>query len=80
MQFSQPFSNTRHRQNVQKVPAAYVPPLLGLSYHFPYNCSNVSKIYQLWNLHIVDHKPCKTINKLNTCHLNLNGDLSFIFA
>ena len=65
-------------QNIQKVAAAYVPPLLGLSYHFPYNCSNVSKIYQLWNLHIVDHKLYKTINILNICHYDLNGDLSCI--
>ena len=51
-------------QNFQKVPAVYVPPLLGLFYHFPYNCFNVNEIYQLWNLYIVDHKPYKTINKL----------------
>ena len=52
------------RQNVQKVPAAYVPHLLGISYHFPYNCSNISENHQLWNLHTVDYKPYKTINKL----------------
>ena len=31
-------------------------------------------------IHTVDHKPYKTINKLNTCHYNLNGDLSCIFV
>ena len=41
--------------------------------------SNGGEIYQLWSLHIVDHKPYKTVNKLNTCHYNLNGDLSCIF-
>ena len=63
----------------KKVPAAYVPPLLGLSYHFPYNCSNGSEVYQLWSLHIVDLKPYKT-NKFNTFHYNFNGDLSCIFV
>ena len=68
------------RQNVQKIPASNVPPLLGLSYHFPYNCSNGSEIYQKWSLYIVDQKLYKAINRLNICHYSSNGDLSCIFV
>ena len=55
------------------------PPLLGLSNHFFIICSNGSEICQLWTLHTADHKPCKTINKLNNCHYIFNGNLSCIF-
>ena len=29
---------------------------------------------------MVNHKPIKTTDKLNTCYSNLNGDLSYNFA
>ena len=84
LQFPKSFSRTllfSWDLNHQKVPAAYAPHVLVLFYYFLYNCPNVSEIYQLWKLHIVDHKLYKTTNKLNTCHYSLNGDLLvFLFS